>query len=429
MQRVIEDSWSFPEEARLTPLLSFIILFALTGLARWELFTASLVYQLNLYTISRLARRSFTIGELGIVSTLGVTLLMESIYLTIAKLWPFTTSYVKTFRHPTPLLYFQLALVVGTFIIGFLLSPLLYLSRNLAQKPLHRLRWPAKRDLHRRLLAGFFYFFAAAFVVGVLGMWVRWLLGNKDPWFWVAKFVVEGKYQWSRPLLMIYWLALVSISIVGWQTVVVRNKRIRLRAGNSRNMNLNGVHLKNHNHNLQNTINRNSLNIGSISAVPISSEKEGQAGMEIVDPRKSNTSSTTTSVSLGLGNLSNFSSNLNPFSNGFNHHKDSKDLNLGSLPPTNPTSNTSIPQTPLSPPVQSTPVGLSFTSSNSVEPPSGNNSTSSSHLKKAAHLSLNARRKFFHALAVLMFVPGIVLDVSTKDILFSLHFINLLPIN
>jgi uncharacterized membrane protein YgdD (TMEM256/DUF423 family) len=33
-------------------------------------------------------------------------------------------------------------------------------------------------------------------------------------------------------------------------------------------------------------------------------------------------------------------------------------------------------------------------------------------LKKAAHLSLNARRKFFHALAVLLFVPGIALDVS-----------------
>lgn len=32
--------------------------------------------------------------------------------------------------------------------------------------------------------------------------------------------------------------------------------------------------------------------------------------------------------------------------------------------------------------------------------------------EKAVHASLNLRRKFFHALAVLMFVPGIAVDVS-----------------
>lgn len=368
-----------------------------SGLSRWELFTASLVYQLNLYTISRLARRSFTLGELAIVATLGVTLLMESIYLTIAKLWPLTTDYVKTFRHPTPLVIFQLALVVGTFMIGFLLSPLLYLSRNLAQKPLHRLRWPAKRDLHRRLLAGFFYFFAAAFVVGVLGMWVRWLLGNRDAWIWVAMFVVEGKYQWSRPLLMAYWLGLVSISVIGWQTVVVRNKRVKLRAGSARNMNLNGINSK---INPVTSINRNLNHLQvppsphSISAIPSpEGDGNGQAGMEIVDSRHSQAGSTTTSVSLGLGDLSNLSS------------------------PSAALMNQPAVSTPLSPPIQSTPVGLSFTTPNPIE----SHSSSSSHLKKAAHLSLNAKRKFFHALAVLMFVPGILFDVSSADQFFCFY--------
>lgn len=32
--------------------------------------------------------------------------------------------------------------------------------------------------------------------------------------------------------------------------------------------------------------------------------------------------------------------------------------------------------------------------------------------EKRVHASLNMRRKFFHALAVLMFVPGIAVDVS-----------------
>ena len=32
--------------------------------------------------------------------------------------------------------------------------------------------------------------------------------------------------------------------------------------------------------------------------------------------------------------------------------------------------------------------------------------------KRVPTLSLNARRKFFHVLAVVMFVPGVVVDVS-----------------
>jgi hypothetical protein len=32
--------------------------------------------------------------------------------------------------------------------------------------------------------------------------------------------------------------------------------------------------------------------------------------------------------------------------------------------------------------------------------------------EKRMHVSLNSRRKFFHALAVIMFIPGIAIDVS-----------------
>lgn len=32
-------------------------------------------------------------------------------------------------------------------------------------------------------------------------------------------------------------------------------------------------------------------------------------------------------------------------------------------------------------------------------------------------LSVNARRKFFHALAVVMFLPGVIVDVSTEEFL------------
>ncbi len=90
-----------------------------SNLARWEVITAALFFQANLYTISRLARKSFTLGELGIVASTGVTLTMETLHLFVAKLLPVTTPYVKTFRRPTPLLIFQLALIVGTFMVGF----------------------------------------------------------------------------------------------------------------------------------------------------------------------------------------------------------------------------------------------------------------------------------------------------------------------
>ena len=44
--------------------------------------------------------------------------------------------------------------------------------------------------------------------------------------------------------------------------------------------------------------------------------------------------------------------------------------------------------------------------------PMGRVGAESARETKAVHASLNMRRKFFHALAVLMFVPGIAIDVS-----------------
>lgn len=289
-----------------------------TKISRSELIMTSLLFQTNLYTISRLARKSFTLGELSIVCTVGVTLCVEMLNLTTAKLFPASTPYVKTFRRPTPLLVFQLALVDGTFTIGFLLSPLLYLSRHLAQKPVHRLRWPHKRDLHRRLLAGFFYFFAALYVVGVLGLWVWWMLGRRNPWLWTMHFVLEGEHWWSRPLLIAYWLALVSISISGWQATNLSGRRIRIRPAGA-----------------------------SVNGQQITIEKESNDA-QLKKMKGITTHSSNTDASLPNGSL------------GF--------------------------------------------------------------AKKAAYLSLNARRKFFHALAVLLFTPGIAYDPAFSHLAFSLAF-------
>ncbi|PWN51226.1 hypothetical protein IE53DRAFT_299774, partial [Violaceomyces palustris] len=335
------------------------------SLARWELVTAALIFQADLYTISRLARKSFTLGELGIVAMVGVTLSMEAINLTIAKLLPVTTPFVKTFRRPTPLLIFQLALVVGTFIVGFLLSPLLYLSRNLAQKPTHRLRWPDKRNLHRRLLAGFFYLFTTLYVVGVLGMWVRWLLVRKDPWIWALQFLLQGERVWSRAALVAYWLCLVGISVSGWSAVVTNAKRFKtLSSTYSRNGSGGGIGGAS-----------SSLKINvKLTTIP---NPKSPAGIEIVEGG-------------GGGSSSSSSSTSNKKANGGN-----AGMTKG--------------------------VGINGNSGGG-----GGGGTvvvkEATTLKKATHLSLNARRKFFHALAVLLFVPGIAFDPAFTHLAFSLAF-------
>ena len=227
------------------------------------------------------------------------------------------TKALHTFRTPDSFLVFQLALLVGAFSIGFLNSPLLYLSRYLAQRPTHRLRWPQKRDLHRRLLSGFFFLFAAAFIFGVLGLWVRWLLGGHNPWMWTFRFVVQGKRWWTRPLLVVYWVALVSSSVATWQTIVVRAKR-------------------HHQKKL------------SLWVMPAPNAASGFRVKEVSEANSAPSAS-------------------NPPANGVSLNSSNK-------------SDASVP----------------------------------GPLRKATHLSLNARRKFFHALAVLMFIPGIMFEVSEK---------------
>ncbi len=215
---------------------------------------------------------------------------------------------VHTFRVPDVLLVYQLALIVGTFFVGFLNAPLLYLSRYLAQRPTHRLRWPQKRDLHRKLLSGFFFVFAAAFVVGVLGPWVRLLLNGSNPWTWALRFILLGRHQWTRPALIAYWVLLVTVSVTAWQQIIVAPRRY-------------------------------SKHRTSLHAMP-AQMPSGLVVKEVPD----------------------------------NDHR------------------------------------CKLAGQNTRK------EGAASTMKKAAHLSLNARRKFFHGLAVLMFIPGVLFEVSAEGV-------------
>ncbi|PKI85649.1 dolichol kinase [Malassezia vespertilionis] len=192
-------------------------------LSVWKTSADTFLFQCVVYVFTRVARQNFTIGELGIASSLLTPLLSEAFSVTAYKLAQRPSMYdLSVARAPTALMAFQHALIIGIALIGLLLSPVLALSRVLAQRPTHRLRWPDKRNMHRRLLALGFFVIAAVLVFGTISPWVSWVLGRKNPWIYLARFMLEGPYLWSRPALLLYWGTLCNIALLSLQLMVNR---------------------------------------------------------------------------------------------------------------------------------------------------------------------------------------------------------------
>uniref|UniRef100_A0A0W0F7P5 dolichol kinase n=1 Tax=Moniliophthora roreri TaxID=221103 RepID=A0A0W0F7P5_MONRR len=309
-----------------------------------EVAISSLFYQFTLYVAVRLAHRGFTLGELGMVCFGGTALFMELLNLTRAQIWPLTTPFIKTFRLPTPLLLFQIALVAGSFLTGFMLSPFLVLSRHIAQRPIRRLRYPEQKLRYRRRLALGFYIGAVIIVVGLIGMWTRWCLNKRDPWLWAIFWLLEGRKKWSRPALLVYWGLLGSLSVAGWNRQLARSRRFRTR----------------------NSVGENLIVPGVLPADTVTSTIQGTGSGNESPSTLTGTSSYAVSSSFG-------------------------------------TSNT---------------LGLTF--------PNLPNGVATDWLDAADRhvptLRLNARRKFFHALAVVMFVPGVAFDPAFTHLCFSAAF-------
>lgn len=263
---------------------------------------------------------------------------------------------------------FQAVLIPGAFLSGFLLSPLLVISRHVASRPSHRLKWPTERELHRRLLALGVAIGLFGIVFLMLGGWAGWMLGTnptsflrrlRRPWGWAARFFwygnsdgvdVDGLVRhlggqsepwwsprrnsrgWRRVALVGYWGATISSAIGGWQTHLVRARRIRMRTLRTETASAKGPDGK---------------HSGSPAPADSGSNRQGAAaagkrfigrGIDAVQAARANVGG-----------------------------------------------------------VQQPP--LRFGAEHARE-------------EKAVHASLNLRRKFFHALAALMFVPGIAIDVS-----------------
>ena len=259
-----------------------------------------------------------------------------------------TTHYIKTYRLPTPLLFYQLALIPGSLLTGFLLSPLLTLSRHIAQRPVRRLRFPQEKQLHRRALAVGFYLGAALIVGGLLGMWTRWLLRGRDPWLWVIFWLLEGPFPWTRPALLAYWAVLGSISVWGWNRQLARSRRFRRR-----------------------------LPTGS---EPVMERVMESSAVVLPAGEREPTSPISGTASLTSSAVSSASSAVS------------------AMFPT-----VGIPHLP-------TDLGL------------GASEWLDAADRRVPTLGLNGRRKFFHALAVVMFVPGVAADPAFTHLAFSAAF-------
>ncbi|GLB40520.1 putative dolichol kinase [Lyophyllum shimeji] len=313
----------------------------------FEMIFSALFYQFTLYIAIRLAHRGFTLGELSLVCFGGTALSMEFLNITIARIWPVTTPFIKTHRLPTPLLIFQLSLIAGSFLTGFLLSPFLVLSRHIAQRPVRRLRNPQDKQRTRRQLALGFYVGTVVIVVGLIGMWTRWTLGNRDPWLWVIFWLLEGKRKWTRPALLAYWAALGCLSVAGWNRQLARSRRYWPR----------------------NSATGETLMVPGAVDTSASASAAASAGTEQAATGVS--AATGLPTTLGVGGMT-----------------------FAALP--------NLPNG-----AQVTTVATDLLDAADKHVPT---------------LGLNARRKFFHALAVVMFIPGVAVDPAFTHLSFSAAF-------
>ncbi|KAF8301039.1 hypothetical protein DL93DRAFT_2102769 [Clavulina sp. PMI_390] len=410
-------------------------------LSRREIVLVSILYQALLYALVRMGGGGFTLGEAGLVAQAVTGLLLETLNLTQFLIHPTTTPYIKTFRFPTPLLTYQLALIIGSLLCGLILSPILVLSRSIAQQPLRRLRKsPAQKDMQRRFLAGSFYLGVALIVVVVVGWWTGTALGAgarvtehgepwRDPWMWVLHWVLwttpesseqhgpanantEPAWSWNlvRLGLIAYWVALVGLAILGWMTsfrYVGRRARGHVSGG-----------------------------------TPSSS-------ISIAMTRSPSRSSSTTANSNMGSTTSHPHTQLYPV---HSYHPPQQQLHASSTPPLptsyTPLNGSSAPLTALptnptsSKHINSPMIEVLPALDNSKAPPSPvtgvddnddpyNLDALPSRPRRtrggrggvmSMMMGLNGRRKSFHAIAVLMFAPGILIDPAFQHLAFSLAF-------
>ncbi|KAI7867182.1 hypothetical protein BDF14DRAFT_1806703 [Spinellus fusiger] len=163
-------------------------------------------------------QRSFTLGEMGILSqTLGVL-----VYSALTMLWG--TAYLSPDTSHVNSTIFQIsvlihALVLGMLVVGGMGLPLLRYSRRIAQTSYWRSRrvedWQSL-SRHKVVVAVLFYAATAVVVVGWVAPLCQRMTGQ-HPILWTLAFVFTSP---ARLVLFLYWGVLVGVTVVVWVHVL-----------------------------------------------------------------------------------------------------------------------------------------------------------------------------------------------------------------
>jgi len=238
-------------------------------------------------------------------------------------------------------------------------------------------QWPTERQRHRKLLALGVAVGLIVIVFLFLGAWIGWMLSAtsrlRQPWIWAARFLYLGSSdgvvrrspaeagwarRWKRMGLLAYWAGTIVIAVGGWQTHLVRARRIRVGS---------------------------RANIAAEKKEKKERERERASQVKRDAKKEKENGSTPTAISTGISGATAGGMKLLGIGGG-RRGSGENDQQAGGGP----------------------------SSGGASEPaPTGRIGAESARETKAVHASLNMRRKFFHALAVLMFVPGIAIDVSS----------------
>ncbi|ORZ20892.1 hypothetical protein BCR41DRAFT_369494 [Lobosporangium transversale] len=157
------------------------------------------VFQLLLFGFAYFFRRSFTFGELVILTQAVMLLIREALIMAFIKA---PSSPGTILEHPQ--FMFLLTLVVGMLLIGVLLMPALVCCRTLAQRPAKGTSASTlqRRELKKKIAAGVVYAGLVAIVLGVLMPLCERILGQ-NPFVWVIEFLLMSRiFSSSAPELL-----------------------------------------------------------------------------------------------------------------------------------------------------------------------------------------------------------------------------------
>ncbi|CAI2175947.1 4100_t:CDS:10 [Funneliformis geosporum] len=174
----------------------------------WQLIIFSqFFYHTSLYTIAKSMKKSFTFGELAVVSQ-ALTLLAVEAWVVTMNQFGLLRLFPLQNHIPSNIVIFQIALILGILLIGIVLSPFLIRSRQLAQQPTWKIKHT--RDINsRKKKVAFIIYFITVLMIGSIGLWVQAFL-NIDPYSWMLGFVIEKK---ARIFLCIFWIGLIALSL------------------------------------------------------------------------------------------------------------------------------------------------------------------------------------------------------------------------